>query len=216
MVNKPEKLSNIHKKNISNTVKRAVLLSLIWTLSLNTPTMVSGGNTKAVLPKKEIVEPKYTYEECLSRKPSELSDSLVKKTMLHRLNDIRKQHNLKPLKYNKQLDHLALKFATEKTGTQRWENQWMHFDKDSLGVIDRAKKEWLWENINKHVVDDEVMGLWENLISTNVSIEKMLDALMHSPGHRKRLLCPYITEAGFWYEKGYTILVQIFADFNKN
>jgi uncharacterized protein YkwD len=92
----------------------------------------------------------------------------------------------------------------------------MHFDKDSLGVIDRSNKAWIWKNINKHVVDHEVMWLWENLVSTNASIEDMIDALMHSPQHRKRLLCPYVTETGFGYTDWYTILVQIFADFKKN
>ena len=39
---------------------------------------------------------------------------------------------------------------------------------------------------------------------------------MKSPGHRRRILCPYVTEVGFGYTDGYTILVQIFADFKKN
>ena len=216
MVNKPEKASNIHKQYRHHTLKKAIWISIISLLSLNTPSIVSGENSKNIITKQEIVEKKQSYEECLQMQPSELSEAVVKKTMLHKLNDIRKQHGLKPLKYNKQLDNLALQFATEKTGTERWKDQWMHFDKDSLGVIDRSKKAWIWKNINKHVVNHEVMGLWENLVSTNASIEAMMDALMKSPGHRRWILCPYITETGFGYTDWYTILVQIFADFKKD
>ncbi len=216
MVNKPRKTSNIYKRNMPDTLKKAIWISLISLLSLNTPSFVSGENSKTSIAEQELVEQKHSYEECLQMQPSELSEALVKKTMLHKLNDIRKQHQLKPLKYNKKLENLALQFATEKTATERWKDQWMHFDKDSLGVIDRSKKAWLWKDINKHVVDHEVMWLGENLVSTNGSIEAMMDALMESPGHRKRLLCPYTTEVGFWYGKWYTILVQIFADFKKD
>lgn len=202
-----ENISHLLKKGVSRKVAWLYLFAL---LSLGTWTKVTAQQSDIHPARQENIS--YDYQTLLHIPVQELSETLVKQVMLQRLNELRLKDKLPPLTYDSRLETLAFDFAQEKNGTEWQKDPYVHFDKENLGVIDRAKRKWFRSQINRHTIDEQVMWLWENLVGTNTNIDKMLTVLMNSPEHKKRLLCPYVTKVGFWYKKWYNILVQIFAD----
>lgn len=194
------------KKNLS---KKMVCMSLFALLSLNNGWNIVAQDKQSSSQKETTA---YNYQKAVKTRISELPNEVIKKVMLQKLNEIRASYKIAPLKYDSTLDSLGYQFATEKNGSERWTDVYMHFDKENLWIIDRAKKANIRPRISKHVVNKEVMWLGECLVSTNGNVEELLWALMKSPWHKRWLLCPYVTKVGFWYDKWYNILVQIFAD----
>ncbi len=198
---------NVFKKTAS---KRMIWLYLFALLSLTNQSSINAQYNKLDIKKETVF---YDYQKLLHTNISELTNEIIKKVMLQRLNEIRATYKKPALVIDTRLEDLASNFAKEKTGTERRTDPYMHFDRNNLGIIDRAKEAKIWNQINAHPVNNEVMGLWECLVWTDGTIEEMLQSLMNSPTHKKWLLNPYVTKVGFGYDKWYNILVQIFADF---
>ncbi len=153
----------------------------------------------------------YDYKKLLYTDISTLSPEIIQKVMLQRINEIRKEHNLKPLTYDKRLETPATSFAKEKSWTERWNDPDNHFDKDGNWIYERMEKAWLLPHIKLIVVNGNIESIWENLVTTHGSVNDLMNALMQSIWHKERLLSPHENKVGFWYFPWSTILVQMFA-----
>lgn len=159
----------------------------------------------------------YDYKKMLHMDISLLSPEVVKKVMLDRINEIRKEYALPTLEYNTVLDSIALEFAKEKNGTERWKDPYCHFDKNKGWPYDRIKKAWLLPQIKLTNINGDVYWADENIVTQEGSIYHIINLLMWSKKwHRETLLSPYINSVWFWYIPWWNIIVQNFVYFKNN
>jgi len=90
--------------------------------------------------KQLITLDQYDYKKMLEMDISILSNEVVVKLVFDRTNEIRQDHWLHKLKYNKDLEKIAKKFSKEKIWTKRREDRFSHFDNNNLWPYERIKK----------------------------------------------------------------------------
>ncbi|MCX8093406.1 MAG: CAP domain-containing protein [Candidatus Goldbacteria bacterium] len=125
----------------------------------------------------------------------------LEKEILKLVNQIRKEHNLKPLKMDEKLNLIAKKHSQDMVKR----NYTSHITPDGLTPNDRAKKAGF--NIKKKENGGYRIGIGENIYETQAMAEengkiryylekytivakKAIDAWMASEGHRKNILNP--------------------------
>jgi hypothetical protein len=158
-------------------------------------------------------QPKYSTPD-LDTNISRLSADSVKLVMFLHLNELRKAKGLKPLKYDARLDAVAQAFVIEKHQTpwDGWEKA--HFDRYGNGITHRLSVFGLLPLINTR----NHHNYGENIVESPAycSVYEMMSALADSPEHAKNFWAPNLTSVGFGYFKEAYILIQVFAEFNKN
>ncbi|EKD24745.1 MAG: hypothetical protein ACD_80C00166G0006 [uncultured bacterium (gcode 4)] len=205
---------NSHKPSSSRLAKFAITTSIIANILTNNPSFWQDTKQQTQQQTKtEIIDATtYDYHKLLHTDISTLSPEIIKKVMLDRINEIRKEKKIKPLKYDKRLESLAYEFVEEKNWTERWKDPYCHFDKDGNWIYERTEKKWLINKIRIISIDGEVVSLWENLVTTYGSVYDMLESLMASTKwHKERILSSHQNKVWFGYKTWSTIFVQIFA-----
>lgn len=155
----------------------------------------------------------YDYQKMLYMDISLLSPDMVKRVMFDRINEIRKEHKLKPLTYDVRLETLAYDFWKEKNGTKRWDDPNCHTDKNGTGFYWRVKKAGLLPVIKTVSIDNRGKGIEENMVTAKWSVYYIVDILMNSEKHQKTILSPYINSVGIWNDTWRNVLVQDFVYF---
>ena len=173
----------------------------------------------------------------LRKEPDEMGIDTLRAVMLYQINFLREQENsitkkenaelfknhkplkpiLKPLQLYEPLNKVAMKFIKygnehgnfdTNEGDKHFSPD-AHLSEDGKTVSDRVTEAGI--KFNKHVVyNHSINGVSENLVGSNGDILSLMDALMHSPGHRKNLLSPYFCFVGIGYYIGSKVVVQVF------
>lgn len=154
----------------------------------------------------------YNYKEMLYMDISLLAPEVVKKVMFERINEIRKEHWLKVLKYDKRLEEIATEFSKEKNWTQ-WRNEkHPHNNKMWWWPRRRIYETPLRNEIEEIEVNWVLYWIEENIVSATTTVNWQMKALMESKNHRKAILSEYINSVWIWYEQWSLVLVQLFAN----
>ena len=143
---------------------------------------------------------------------SEVPSEILKYGMLRKMNEIRKTHWLKPLKYDKKLEKVAQDFAYDRE--QNWPKKLSHIDSKWWRPDDRIEEAWLLGTyVQKIYKDGIVEWIWENLATFSwYNINTVYDAWMNSPWHRRNIVSPYLTSIWFWFTQQGNTIVCLFAN----
>ncbi len=139
------------------------------------------------------------YEKLLDSPIKTLSLNQLRDGMTYHLNFIRKQHGLNPLVLNTKVNnvcHLYSKYLFE-----NWRDNIIdyddHFDENWKEVLYRVRQAKI--GINEDCWWD-CKKVWENLITSNLSIREAFSLWMGSPDHMENILCPYFNA---WWVSSY-------------
>ena len=157
----------------------------------------------------------YDYKTMLKMDISLLTSEVVKKVMLERINEIRKEHGLKTLVYDQRLDSIALDFAKELNWTDWRNKKYPHIDSQGRSAYDRVEASPLWKHVVLIKRNGFLYGIKENIVSATTSVNGQMKALMDSRGHREAILSSDVNSVWFGYDDGYLVLVQLFANIKK-
>lgn len=169
----------------------------------------SNGQQTTNKTKKDLIENINGKNNKINEKPANVVD-YQKQTLLY-INEIRKQHKLSPLKYDKTLENLAReqsKYLKENRPVWHKLESGDHFDKKYSLPIHRIEKA-RWERLDLFWEEDP----WSEVIVTidQNSIKRLVDLRMESKkGHRERILGAY-THMWVSYEKGSNFFIVVFA-----
>jgi len=159
--------------------------------------------------KKDLIE---TIDE-KNNKINERIKNVVdyQKYTLFYINEIRKQNNLPPLKYDKKLEWLAIeqsKYLKENRPDRHSLTSGDHINWKNESPIDRIEKV-RWERLDEMWTKKRT---WENIVTLNLnSIKNAVDLRMLSKKwHREALLWPY-THIWIGYEKWSNFFIAVFA-----
>lgn len=143
---------------------------------------------------------------------SEVPTEVLKYGMLRKMNEIRKTHWLKPLKYDKKLEEVAQDFANDRE--QNWPTNLSHIDSKWRYPDDRIEDAWLMYDYVEEIFKDGVVEwIWENLCTfSGYNINTVYDAWMNSPWHRRNIVSPYVTSIWYWFTKKWNTIVCLFAN----
>jgi uncharacterized protein YkwD len=100
--------------------------------------------------------------------------------MLSRVNEVRRQAGLPPLRSNRLLDRVSQEHAEDMLARAYFGHQ----SPEGLGPTERAR------------ADGYLAGIGENLVEQRYTVKDALDAWMSSPGHRNNILDPDCRDLG--------------------
>lgn len=144
---------------------------------------------------------------------SEIPPEVLKYGMLRKINEIREEYWLKPLKYDKKLEKVAQDFSDDIKWTKRRE-PWhvLHEDSKWRDEYDRVQDAWLfWNYVEK---SDE--SIRENMMTiSGYNINTLFYDLMHSHFHKKAIISKYVNSVWFWYCRDWNTIIQLFWQVKK-
>jgi len=145
---------------------------------------------------------------------SEVPIEVLKYGMLRKMNEIRKTHWLKPLKYDKKLEEVAQDFADDERDPERWNNPYPHADSKWRWVKTRLQEAWLLDGyIDIVVVDYKKMWYGENMWSISWhTINSLYEDWMNSPWHRAAIISRYHTATWFGIGVKWNVIVHEFGN----
>ena len=144
---------------------------------------------------------------------SEIPPEILKYGMLRKINEIRKENWLKPLKYDRKLEKVAQDFAYDLKWTAWWQpGHVLHEDSKWRDEYDRVQDAWLlWT-----YVEDSDNSIRENMATISwYTINTLFYDLMHSHFHKKAIISPYVNSVWFWYCKESNTIIQLFWQVKK-
>ena len=142
---------------------------------------------------------------------------VLKYGMLRKMNEIRKAHWLKPLKYDKKLEKVAQDFADDERNPDRWNNPYPHADSKWRWVKKRLEDAGLiWSYIELVTVDYKKMWYGENMWSISWhTINSLYEDWMNSPWHRAAIISKYHTATWFGISVKWNVIVHEFWNVKK-
>lgn len=169
----------------------------------------SNGQQTTNKAKKDLIENINGENNKINEKPANVVD-YQKQTLLY-INEIRKQHKLPPLKYDKILENLAReqsKYLKENRPIWHKLESGDHFDKKYSLPIHRIEKA-RWERLDLFWEEDPGS---EVIVTINQnSIKRLVDLRMESKKwHKERILWAY-THMWVSFEKGSNFFIVVFA-----
>lgn len=143
---------------------------------------------------------------------------VLKYWMLKKMNEIRVEHGLKPLKYDKKLEKLAKNFADDNRDFNRRESSYPHADSKWRWVSQRFQDAWLlWPYIEVVTVDCIKRWYWENMGSiSGHTINNLFEDWMNSSGHREAIISPYHNSVWFAINSENDLIVHEFGNVKAN
>lgn len=145
---------------------------------------------------------------------SEIPPEVLKYGLLRKINEIRKENWLKPLKYDKKLEQVAQDYAEDLKWTQWWK-PWhiLHQDSKWRDEYDRVRAAGLlWSYIEKS--DNSVR---ENMSTISwYTINSLFYDFMNSYFHKKAIISQYVNSIWFWYCRESNTIIQLFWQVKDN
>lgn len=148
---------------------------------------------------------------------SEVPSEILKYGMLRKMNEIRKTHWLKPLKYDKKLEKVAQDFANDDRNYDRWNNPYPHADSKWRWVKTRLQDAGLlWSYIELITVDYTPMWYGENMWSiSGHTINSLYNDWMNSPWHREQIVSKYHNAVWFGISAKWNVIIHEFWNVKK-
>lgn len=127
--------------------------------------------------------------------------------MLKKMNEIRKEKGLKPLKYDEKLASVAQNFANENLTRSQFKT---HKDSQWRWPSDRIYDE-LWDYVKEIYNNWFVEWVWENIWTVSgYTINSIFSARLHSEWHREALLSKYVNSVWFGINKSHNVIIHTF------
>jgi len=217
---------NYYVYMLSCPMKKNILASVIvWAwLILATPSIWLSQSWKKIQDnKKEIAadlssvqtKKSINYQDSLlDIRIDSLSLNELRYCLTQGINKIRTKQWLAPVKLLDDVNGVAQNYSlylseNKMDDTITWED---HFDKEGNSVLERVK--WAWVSIDTECRWD-CKKTWENLASSHMTVQQMIDLWMKSTSHRWNILWKSFDGVWVWHAKWSKNVVLVFVNLVK-
>ena len=189
--------------------KSKILWLVAWLTALTVWDML--GQSHQSFLKKNKTEVSTSLSSLLTDKQvKDMEFSDIQKGFLGCINRVRIKAWLKQLKlYNSDLaQHHAQYLFESRTGDVLDPDD--HYDDKGRSISERAKDEKI--PIDNENCRGDCDRIWENLATSNMTIQQTVDKWLASPGHRRQIYSPSYDAIALWYYPGWNVLVADFLN----